>query len=402
MAVQGAVQVTLANKVEPSYGTIPSAGGAQLLRRVSSSLALTKDSFTSNEVRSDQQIADMRHGSRSVRGTIEGELSTQTYDELFEALFRGTWVAGATTAPAQWAVGLTTADAGVLTSNLTFAGAGNLLTQGFKIGDIVRLTGMTTTANNNKNLRITALTNTVMTVFPRLTPQAQQAAGWSVAVQGRKLTLGTLRRSFTIEQAMPDATVWEQFIGCRIGGANFNIPPTGIATVSFDVMGRDLNVLATPYFTAPTSETTSGVLAGITGALRMNGQEQAVVTGLQLNFSNNLNMQPVIGSPYAPDIFYGRMVLTGSVSAYIEDATFQNAFINESEIDLTAVLQSGSAVSSGFLTFNMQRVKLSGAQKTIGADGGVIAQFPFQALLQAGGSGTAFDQTTITVQRSNV
>jgi hypothetical protein len=109
----------------------------------------------------------------------------------------------------------------------------------------------------------------------------------------------------------------------------------------------------------------------------------------------------VIGSVVVPDIFYGSMVCTGSVSAYIENADLLNAFLNETEVDLVAQLQASGTAPQDFLAINMQRVKLSGATKTIGPDGGVIAQFPFQALLKTGGAGTAFDNSTLTIQRSN-
>jgi hypothetical protein len=41
------------------------------------------------------------------------------------------------------------------------------------------------------------------------------------------------------------------------------------------------------------------------------------------------------------------------------------------------------------------------ANKQVAASGGVMVTFPFQALLQAGGSSTAYDQSTLTIQRSN-
>jgi hypothetical protein len=49
----------------------------------------------------------------------------------------------------------------------------------------------------------------------------------------------------------------------------------------------------------------------------------------------------------------------------------------------------------------MQRVKFTGVNKTVGPDGGVVATFPFQALLKTGGAGTTFDQSTLVIQRSN-
>ena len=40
---------------EPTLSSDPGATGAQILRRVSSSLTLTKDTYQSNEIRSDRK-----------------------------------------------------------------------------------------------------------------------------------------------------------------------------------------------------------------------------------------------------------------------------------------------------------------------------------------------------------
>ena len=73
--------------------TDPGPADAQVLRRVSSSLAFTKDTYQSNEIRSDYQISDFRHGVRRVAGNVSGELSPLTYAELFAASLRSDWVA---------------------------------------------------------------------------------------------------------------------------------------------------------------------------------------------------------------------------------------------------------------------------------------------------------------------
>jgi hypothetical protein len=63
---------------EPDTATDPGTSGGQVLRRVSSSLNLVKDSYQSEEIRTDRQITDFRHGLRRVEGSISGELSPRT------------------------------------------------------------------------------------------------------------------------------------------------------------------------------------------------------------------------------------------------------------------------------------------------------------------------------------
>jgi hypothetical protein len=66
-----------------------------------------------------------------------------------------------------------------------------------------------------------------------------------------------------------------------------------------------------------------------------------------------------------------------------------------------AVCYDDAASPEGFIAFNMQNVRLNAASKQVGANGGLLVQFPYQAILKVGGTGTAFDQSTLTIQRSN-
>ena len=93
MAQASGVFKQLKYKVESSYGTVPAAASAQALRRVTSDLSLNKDVYSSNEIRTDQQVADMRHGVRRVTGTIAGELSPLTYSDFMAAAVRKAWAA---------------------------------------------------------------------------------------------------------------------------------------------------------------------------------------------------------------------------------------------------------------------------------------------------------------------
>ena len=68
MAFATGVQKQLRYKAEATYGVAPGAAGAQALRRVVSTLDLAKDVYASNEIRSDYQRQDFRHGIRRIAG----------------------------------------------------------------------------------------------------------------------------------------------------------------------------------------------------------------------------------------------------------------------------------------------------------------------------------------------
>ena len=123
----------LAYKVESTYGTAPAASGAQLLRRVGSTLDLDKDTYQSNEVRTDYQIADYRHGVRRVAGQVSGELSAGTYKDFVAALLKRDFAA----VTAITGASITIAGSGP-TYTLT-RGAGSWLSDGIKNGDVIRM-----------------------------------------------------------------------------------------------------------------------------------------------------------------------------------------------------------------------------------------------------------------------
>jgi hypothetical protein len=83
----------VAIKAESTYGTLPTAASAQLLRRVKSEVNLAKETYASNELRTDFQIADFRHGVRRVEGSLSGELSPGTYKDFFSYALKRDWAA---------------------------------------------------------------------------------------------------------------------------------------------------------------------------------------------------------------------------------------------------------------------------------------------------------------------
>lgn len=76
---------------ETTMGTTPTNPTMKSIRHTSCSLGLTKESFQSNELRSDRQISDLRHGVKKVEGDIGFELSYGAFDDLLAAAFFSNW-----------------------------------------------------------------------------------------------------------------------------------------------------------------------------------------------------------------------------------------------------------------------------------------------------------------------
>lgn len=403
----------LAYKIETTAGTAPGQSAGQVLRRVQSTIDLSKETYASNEKRTDFQIADFRHGVRKVGGQIQGELSAGTYKDLFSVLLKRDFAA----VTAITGAGLTIAGTGP-TYTVT-RGAGSWLTDGIKVGDVVRLSvGTLNAANINKNLLVADVTSaTVLSVIP-LNGVAMFAEGpiisCTITVVGKKTFVpatGHTDKSISFEHWYSDLTptASELFLGCKIAKASLSLPPSGLATVNFDVQGLDMadtsakrgGVATTAqYFTSPTAASTAGTLAAVNGILRVGGTTYATVTGLTVDVSADYKGDPVVGSNTMPQLFPGRLSVTGQFTAYFDSVTLRDAFINETEIDLVGVFTADNTATADFISIAMPRIKVGSANKD-DSDTGLVQTFQFQALYNgAGGTGIKTEKTTISIQDS--
>lgn len=398
----------VAYKVESTFGTVPAQASAQQLRRVTSSLDLNKDTYKSNEIRPDLQIADFRHGVRRVKGSINGELSAGTYKDFMAAALKRAWAATTAITGAS----ITIAGAGP-TYTVTRA-AGSYLTDGLKVGDVIRLSvGSFAAANLAKNLLIVTLTATVATVIV-LNAVALVAEGpiatSTVTVIGKKSyvpSTGHTDLSYAIEHWYSDISQSEVFLGCKVDKIALNLPPTGMATISCDFMGQDFAdttakrgaiALSAQYFTSPTAITTTGDLAAVNGVLRLNATTMATVTGMSLSIDPGFTGDPVVGANTVPNFFPGTVNVTGQVTAYFDTAALRDAFVAETETSLYVALTADNTAASDFICISLPRIKLGGSAKTDG-EGGIVQTFPFQCLYNSnGGTGIDTEKTTISIQ----
>ena len=232
----GAIQ----SNVQPDSSINPGATDGQILRRTSSTLSLTKDTYQSAEVRTDRQIGDYRHGVKRVTGSLNGELSPGTYWDFVEAVLRGTGTAAVAKSEAE----LTSVAADNATSKFTFGGA-DPVTEGYRVGMVIRFTNLSEALNNAKNFLITdfgGASNRDVSVHPAPTTMSADTAFNVTSVGKRVFTpaSGHVSRKFAIEHYFADLDIYELFTECRVGGMNFNLPATGMATVEIPIMGRDM------------------------------------------------------------------------------------------------------------------------------------------------------------------
>jgi len=392
-------QVTI--KPEVTYGVVPAAAGAQSMRRTTSNLALSKDTYQSGEIRPDFQVADFRHGMRKVGGTLAGELSAKTYADLIAAAVKKDFVAGVSVAGASITIA---GSAGAWT--ITRA-AGTWLTDGVKVGDVGRLTlGGFNVANLNKNVQVTAVTATVLTCVvlnASLLVAEGPIATATFAVTGKKTLVpqtGHTDKSFSVEHWHPDVPASEVFSGCKVNKISFNLPATGMATVSVEFVGKDVTPGVAQYFTTPTAVTVTGTMAAVNGVVRVGGVTGGIITSASIDIMCGQSSEPGIGSNTTDQVATGRVMVSGSITAKFDTTTLRDAFYNETEVGAAFAFTADNSASSDFIAFTLNRLKLNGADKDDG-EKILIQTIPFQALLNvAGGAALATDLTTISIQDS--
>jgi len=388
-------------KAEATWGTLAGATGGQALRRVSSDLDLRKDTYQSQEIRTDYQTADMRHGVRRVGGSVNGELSPGTYQAFIAAAVRQAFQ----TAPTTGALTNVTAQA---TSPQFARAAGSFITDGFKLFDIVRWTGFAgggATDNNSRNFLITALTASDMTgVFLDGTAVAADSAGDSVTclLAGKKTWVPSTSHtdvSFTFEHFFEDIAQSERFAGCKLNQLDIDMPPTGMANIGMQFIGKDATYNTSTYFTSPTAETTTNLAVSVSGKLYVAGSAVALLTGLKLSIKGNMQESPpVVGSNTIADIAEGRVTVDGEMTVLFQDATFRDYFDDETEVSLAAILTTGSAATADFVSVVLPRIKVGGAQKDDG-EKALVQTLPFTALKYLAGA-TNVVATTVSIQDS--
>ncbi|MGQ5524255.1 phage tail tube protein [Chitinimonas sp. PSY-7] len=399
MPIASGIAKQVRYKVETAFNTPPGTAGSQLVRRVESSIDITKDTYQSNELRADYQIADYRHGTRKSGGTLKGELSPKTYADFIAAALRRDFAV----VPPMTGAAITIAAVG---SGYTLTrGAGSFLADGLKIGDVVRLTeGGFKAANLNKNLLVIGLTPLAATVTPlngaALVAEGPIASATLVIVGKKTYTpaSGHTDKSFAIEHWYADLGQSELYTGLKVSSLDISLPPTGMATLDIGFMGAgSIKKETAPYFVNPAAATSTGIVAAVNGVLTVSGVAVAVCTGLSIKVDGGYSGDPVVGSNAIPGIFAGRVNVSGQLTAYFDSTLFRDAFLDETDLSLTIVLTTDNSPNADFISLTLPRIKLGGATRSDG-EKGIVVTAPFQALLNA--TASTYDPTTMVVQDS--
>jgi hypothetical protein len=400
MAVAQGLYKTVAYKKQTGLGSPASGAGSTYLRRETSTFEKMKDTYDANEIVSHQQDTGIAYLVSKTQGELNGVLSAGSYAPLFGSLLRAAFTTGVVTASASITI------AGTGPSFTLTRTAGSYLTEGFKVGDVVRITAGTYTGiARDINLVVTAATATVLTV---IVPNGQvlsaqgPIASSVITVMGKKSVVpstGQANDYYTFEEWMADISKSRLYSDVQVASADITIPPNAAASVKFAMLGLARAKNVTQQLTTPTAAPTTMPLTAENGVILVNAAQTIVGTSLSLKIDGQLQHgEATIGSTTISDIVKGDIKVSGTVSILKQDETNSNLFDNETAVGIVAVLFADNTNTSDFVAFNIPAVKLT-SDKVDDGKKQLISTHDFVAQYNAaGGAALATDTGIITMQ----
>lgn len=404
MAITEGSSTYFAYKKEGTPNTEETGSGGAILRRVTATLDLEKAEVTSAEKRTDFQEVNVTHGTRSVSWSVNGELYGGDYEELLAAICRRDFTA----------ISAINAGAGeeftIASGVLTRAG-GSFISDGALTGLVGRLTNMTVTGNNSRNLLLTSVAATTAGIVAidggaAVADDATADADAVLTIPGKYTFIPESAHTsdtFTIERYDSKTDTSQVGWGCKVGVVDISIQPDTPPAVTFSGLGinrKDYSAGSAPSLTSPTAAGTGSLMAAAIGYIRLNGSAIAVVTSADISIDTGISNQPVVGANVSPDVFYGRSAqVTGTLNILREGVSIENIFDDETEVELNLIVNAPGSEPRAFYNFFMPRVKLTSANVD-DPDGPAIITASFRALKKA--TATGYQATTLIIQDSSL
>lgn len=233
----------------------------------------------------------------------------------------------------------------------------------------VRRTGVSTAGEVNFELHKATILEDIIAAAVRGT--------WAANV----LKGGVVKKAFTFERKIigSGATAYLRFVGSRLSGMSLSLSPDEIVTGSFRILGTahtaDTAIIAGATYGAAT---TTAPMAGVdVTSLAVSGVAGVDYMNMTMEVDSGLRVQRKLGAVAARGIGFGRRQITGTLTAYFEDLTAYNAFLNNLSPSITAAITDGTNT----YTLVLPKIRLTGGEvPTPGNDQDMILTLNYQAV----------------------
>jgi len=197
------------------------------------------------------------------------------------------------------------------------------------------------------------------------------------------LKIGTTPKFFSIEDAATDIAQFRLFTGMSVSSLAVSIKPNQMVTGTFSMVGKDMTISGTSVDAVKTAPSVNQPFDSYSGALSIGTaggslSSVAIVTGIDFTINNALAPTFVVGSASTPQLEYGMATVEGTITAYFEDASLINRFIDETATGLQVIVDDPTGLSD--YTWLFPRVKINGADVPVDSPTSRIITMPFVAL----------------------
>lgn len=204
--------------------------------------------------------------------------------------------------------------------------------------------------------------------------EAALAGTWTNNV----LDCGVTERSVTLERRFADIGQYIVHKGCFVNKVNLSIKPNAFVSGSFDIVGLEGAISATPLAASPVASQSERPYDSYTGTLSEGDTIIGVVTGLEFALDNGIQPQYVIFRRAAPFVTYGRANLTGTLTAFFASPTMIQKFLSDTPSRLEFTIGDGLSRSYKVL---IPQVRYTGADVPMQSDGPLTVSMPFSGVL---------------------
>lgn len=321
---------------ESAWGTTPTGPNMSKLPFTSESLKSDITTVTSETIRDDRNVQDVTKVGGGASGDIGFELRYSDWDSFIEGALQNSFVEtviSTTIASAHFSGAHIQADTAILSTLVS--------------GQFIRVTNASATANNG-DYRITKVSSIGGGGHRAFLADASSGSTSSFSsdvfsattkMYGKMARNGVAGKSYTIEKEFTDvASALHTYAGMRVGTMTLNFESRTILTGSFAFIGKSQAVGSVTVASATTDATTNPVMnaSGNVGRIWEGGE---AVTGISfksvtIELNNNPREQDKVGSDALAGVATGRCEVTGSLSAYFENNTVMNKFVNGTATNL--------------------------------------------------------------------
>jgi hypothetical protein len=317
--------VRLAFVPETVYGQTPTGQNYTQARFTSDSLSGSPETTESQQIRTDRLSSGQVATGLTVGGDINFELAKEAaIDELIESAMYNSWTVSAPV----------NADLTIDTTAGTIDRAAGDYTSEVAVGDIITLAGFSNSVNNTQIMVVAVVdADTIRYVGPD-TMVDEVGAGTSFEVSD-KISIGTTKKSFTMEKAFLDLT--EKAINYRgmiASNMNLNVAYGEIITGNFSFQGNDYQPVQAAADFATNGETINPAATtnSMNGSIDMPflvledttlDETTFCIQSVEISMNNNLTAQTCIGRAAPQDYSEGTAQIEVSMTAYLANENWQ-------------------------------------------------------------------------------